>query len=90
MEGETPFTASGDQKPSDLDDFLAPFGFHQGRGHRVLVEQGAADTPYVRRSLNPGVLHAQSTANGGRVVAEGRTRVVLQLRGGDSTGKKGL
>ena len=63
MEGETPFTAWGDHKPSDLDDFLAPFGIYQGRGHRVLEAKGAAGTPQVRRGIPPGVLHVQSTIN---------------------------
>ena len=90
VEGETPFTAWSNHEPSDLDEFLAPFGIHQGRGRHVLEAKGASGTPQVRRGLPPGVLHIQSTVNGGRAVAEGRTRVVLQLQGDNLTGKKGL
>ena len=82
-----PFTTGRRHKPSDLDDFLAPFGVHWGKGQHVLEAKGSADPPQGKEGLPPVMLHLHSDPSNGRTVTATR-EVILHRREDDSIKKE--
>ena len=88
MEEEAPSTIGGKHDLSNLDDFLAPFRVHWGKGQHVQEVKGSADLPQVGEELPPVRLHIQSAPTGGRAVTVNEAEAILHRQEDDLARKK--